>query len=150
MSKVQIELPPQVKERPVLKEVSRPPSQKFVTIVTGPPGAGKTTYVENHPDLASLPVFDADLGNKALWRDCKTSCVLMTAAPSADKKDFWMNECRKFGFGPPRLLVVDPGRAVTIERMLSRSNNAGQKSRLSRTVQRWYNSYSRHEAEEKV
>ena len=118
-------------------------------IITGPPGGGKSTFA------ATLPykVFDQNNGNKAMWRDAKDTTILITSAPSAAAKEYWCSESRRFGF-TPKVLVIDPGRGIAVQRLLKRdmegSLNDRRRARLTKTVARWYAGYSRHPSEEKV
>lgn len=133
-----------------LKELGIAPThRKTVLILTGPPGAGKSTWAEQ----AKLPTYDENLGNKALWRDHKGTdpIILVTAAPDADAKEYWRLEARRFGF-EPHLLVMDPGRSISVSRLLRRefTTSDGHRRRLAKTVQRWYSKYSTHPQEIKV
>jgi thymidylate kinase len=122
--------------------------QRRLIIITGPPGAGKTTYADTLP----YETYDQNNGNKAMWRDSTTSCALVTAAPGADAKEYWCKEARRFGF-LPQLLVVDPGRAIAAQRLLRRdleNSSERRRARLSKTVQRWYANYTRHPDEDRV
>ena len=122
---------------------------KELIILTGPPGAGKSTYANTLP----YPVYDQNLGNKAIWRDAKETAVLVTAAPTSDIKEFWLTEARRFGF-KPKLLVVDPGKGTTTQRLLSRDLEGvldeRRRARLAKTAARWYAAYSRHPEESRV
>lgn len=121
---------------------------KILYIMTGPPGGGKTTAAQEH--LPTIPVFDTDLGNKAEWKDQRSSAILMTAAPRAKSKQYWIDEAVRFGF-VPQLILCDPGRALAVRRMLARSGkHPTQRNRISKSVQRWYTDYSRHREEIKV
>ena len=124
-------------------------SERPLVILTGPPGAGKSTYASTKLNGS---VFDQNLGNKSMWRDNREGAtVLVTAAPDKDAKHYWLQEARRFGFAP-RIIVLDPGMATTTQRLLSREleTTEGQRRRLSRTVQRWYAAYSPHPEEVKV
>ena len=118
-------------------------------IITGPPGGGKSTYAETLP----YTVYDQNNGNKAMWRDAKDTTILVTSAPSHDAKEYWCGEARRFGF-TPKVLVIDPGRGIAVQRLLKRdmegSLNDRRRARLTKTVSRWYAGYSRHPDEEKV
>lgn len=123
-------------------ESPRPVPKRELLIVTGPPGAGKSTYVKK----LDLPTFDQNLGNKSMLRDSKEPIqVLVTSAPGRRAKDHWIKEAKRFGF-TPSLFVVDPGRAVCVQRLLTREmeTTEGQRRRLSKSVQRWYNDYETH------
>jgi len=118
-------------------------------ILTGPPGAGKSTYSA----ALEAKVYAQDLQNKAMWRDhCEPIlAVLVTSAPDRQAKEYWMREAVKFGF-VPRLVVYDPGRAVTIQRLIAREMESpeGHRRRLTKAVQRWYKEYSPHAAETRI
>jgi tRNA uridine 5-carbamoylmethylation protein Kti12 len=118
-------------------------------ILTGPPGAGKSTYA----DTMKCAVYDQNLHNKAQWRDHRdgTLAILVTSAPDRSAKTYWLREAVKFGFSP-KLVVLDPGIATTTQQLMRREMESpeGQRRRLSRTVQRWYREYSPHKAESRV
>jgi tRNA uridine 5-carbamoylmethylation protein Kti12 len=118
-------------------------------ILTGPPGAGKSTYA----DTMKCAVYDQNLHNKAQWRDHRdgTLAILVTSAPDRAAKTYWLREAVKFGFSP-KLVVLDPGIATTTQQLMRREMESpeGQRRRLSRTVQRWYREYSPHTDESQV
>lgn len=125
---------------------------KDLIILTGPPGAGKSTYADA---MKGVAIYDQNLQNKALWRDHDgpRTAVLVTSAPNRDAKEYWVREAVKFGFAP-RLVVYDPGRAVTIQRLLERESKVGaqegHRRRLAKAVQRWYKEYSPHAVETRI
>jgi hypothetical protein len=122
---------------------------KELIILTGPPGAGKTTYADTLP----YTIYDQNNGNKAQWRDDTHTAVLVTAAPTIEAKEYWQAEARRFGF-LPKLLTVDPGKGLTTQRLLRRDLEGCQderrKARLAKTCSRWYAAYARHPDEQRV
>ena len=96
-------------------------------------------------------MFDTDLGNKPHWRYEQGDAVLMTAAPSSPKKDYWVAQAAKFKF-MGKLYVVDPGRMEAARRVRARAPNAAPKLHavMTKSVQRWYTDYSRHPKETRV
>jgi dephospho-CoA kinase len=118
-------------------------------ILTGPPGSGKSTYAEK----LGMRTYDQGTRNKAQWRDHKdgSKAILVTAAPDQSAKAYWIKEAHKFGF-TPKLIVLDPGRETTINRLVARENDCteDQRRRLSKSVQRWYNDYSPHADEQRI
>ncbi len=121
-------------------------------IVTGPPGAGKTTYSASEwPDL---PVFDSDLRNKkkALKRVCSADGdrVLHTSAPSAFLKEHWINKAKRAGY-QPKLYCIWVPRMVAYDRMRARDGmSATQRNDLQKNVERWYSMYTRHPDEIRI
>ena len=115
-------------------------------IVTGPPGSGKTTYSTQQ----DLPVFDHDLENKHDWQQCPTDCILNTAAPSRENKEYWRAKAISHGFQPVVLVMWVP-RMVALQRMQQRSGRVKtQRNNLSKGVERWYREYSPHREERRV
>lgn len=121
---------------------------KVLTIVTGPPGSGKSTYSQRtYPEA---PHFDRDLGNKDEWRREERDCVLLTSAPSVANKDYWINEARLHGFTPIVLVMWVP-RMVAYGRMVKRDGKSPtQRNDLQRSVERWYKKYGRHRQETRI
>ena len=130
-------------------------NKRELIIVTSPPGMNPESWAKiRHPKAT---VYSDALGNKTVWRDqSKGEAVLITAAPAAEAKGFWIAEARRFGFTPT--LVVLTGRKEDQRRTLIASEestlgtklNESQRRRVSRRVNRWYTSYSKHTDEQKI
>jgi len=135
-------------------------------IITGPPGSGKTTYAkeinrkrrDSVPSLPEMMVYDTDLGNKNEWSTHSTrkdvlsgavsgDCILMTSAPSAKNKAYWLSIARTEGFEPKLLAIVLP-RMLCYARMKSRDGlSPTQRNDLEKDIERWYRRYQRHPQE---
>ena len=129
-------------------------TQLVVHILTGPPGAGKTTYADKH--FPHLPHVDVDLedhpdhkGRLAQRKDRAANMdedfVFMTSAPTRRNKDYWLDFFQRRGFRV-NLLAFMPPRMVAYQRMLDRDHSP----RLARNLQRWYLKYERHRRENTV
>ena len=128
-------------------------SAPVLHIVTGPPGSGKTTF-SNELMGGELRVFDHDLGNKTGWQHLPPSrreeSYFCAAAPSADNKEYWIQEAIKHGY-IPKLYVMWVPRVVAYQRMRSRSGlSKTERNNLQSGVELWYKSYSRHPQEQRV
>jgi hypothetical protein len=120
-----------------LPNIPRPRRPLFV--VCGPPGAGKTTYVEEHKSDDDLvldmdvlahefgkPLYDMSKGerravvqarNQRLWAFCADEteyarCWLIATAGTKPQRRFWA------GRGA-RLVIVNPGREVCKQRIIA-------------------------------
>ena len=123
-----------------------------VIILTGPPGAGKTThYHTHHPHLPLLDMDDIHATTlkekkkkfkqrKLQLQSQREDFVLTTAAPSNDHKEWWLKQFPGFNI---ILFAFVPPRMVAYQRMQQR----GHHDKLERGIQQWYKRYSPHRRE---
>lgn len=143
--------------RPVgrLTGAPSPTGHRHVTLICGPPCAGKTTYVHQHRQLGDL-VLDADdiarrLGSPALWdhpmeiaaqaqevmanamarvaRMTSGTAWVIRSAPEAAER-LWL--ARVLGAG--QIIVLLPSRVVLMQRARSRPDPAG----TMRVIRQWH------------
>jgi hypothetical protein len=127
-----------------LAELGAEPNTRTLIILTGPPGSRPEEWVKEQ----GLPFYGKH--NRAMWRDHPTRepIVMITPAPDASAKEYWVKEAHRFGW-KPILLVTDPGeyRAITNLWADMGATKEDLKKRLAKTVKRWYASYTQHSAE---
>ena len=118
---------------------------KILHILTGPPGSGKTTYA----NALKLPIYEKDLGNKRYWLQSPSTCILCTAAPTRENKEYWLNQAAHYGF-QGHLVVMWVPRHVAMERMLQRSGaTPTQQNNINKSVEQWYRLYQVHPNEQR-
>lgn len=126
-------------------------AKKILTILTGPPGAGKLEYAAKHYPHAVIYEQSAD--NKPLLRDqSEGSAVLVTVAPTLSSKEYWVAQGQSFGF-ETAVVVLQGDRSSEVERLVMREGagiSQRQRERLAKRVGRWYCAYEPYEHEVKV
>lgn len=122
--------------------------KKKIILLTGPPGAGKLAYARD--TYPGIPVYEASVGNKSLWRDQPEGrAILITAAPARAAKVYWVGEAKRFGF-TPTVVVLSGDKLGEVKRLISREPtdlNERQRARVAKRVSRWYTSYEHYEEE---
>jgi hypothetical protein len=106
-----------------------PPQLRRVVVVTGPPGAGKTTFAQWIGEWNWMPVFDRDdpqwtsesdflAAIVALRYDRHAWAVVIRTAPTQADQDKWIAF-----LGATDLCIIDPGREETSRRIRARGSN---------------------------
>lgn len=126
-------------------------SKKVLTILTGPPGAGKEEYAAEHYPHAVIYEQSAD--NKPLLREQREgSAVLITVAPTNSAKRYWVEEGKRFGF-ETTVVVLCGNRTEEVARLIKRERpgiSQRQRDRVAKRVGRWYCAYEPYEHEVRV
>lgn len=127
-----------------LAELGIEPNTKTLVILTGPPGSQPEKWAgeRNLPSYSKI--------TRAHWRDhaVREPIAMITSAPDADAKEYWVKEAHRFGWKPV-VLVNEPGEYTAITNLWCEMGATKEdlKKRLARTVKRWYSSYTAHPLE---
>lgn len=142
-----------------------------LTIVCGPPGSGKTTYVEQHKALGDV-VFDLDaiaitaygkrvslldkdkmidclkIRNQGLadlmWAKAKGSCGrawLIVSEPAAHKRQWWYDTVQ-----PDQIVVLEAPADVCIARVRADKGHARSHD-VASVIRKWWATYTRRDGE---
>lgn len=139
-----------------------------ITLVTGPPCAGKSTWVEEHADPSDLVIchdtFARAAGSPEQWdhtraHNMKASDMWRAAinrlATDPPVRDTWVIRCASTSaerghlarrIHADRVLVIMPPRVL----VLARAQTAQRGRQVQQAIRRWYASYSPNVGEEVI
>jgi len=127
-----------------LAELGIEPNTKTLVILTGPPGSQPEKWAVKR----GLPRYSKL--TRAMWRDhpVKEPIAMITPAPDADAKEYWVKEAHRFGWKPV-IVLYEPGEYTAITNLWREMDATKEdlKKRLAKTVKRWYAKYSQHPLE---
>lgn len=149
------------------------PSAVPLTIVCGPPAAGKTTWVRRHAapgdlviDLDAIKARLSGAGLESSWRSGLMKALearnrllaalgqrgapwpaawFIVGEPSASRREWWDRTLR-----PRRIVVLETPDAICLARIAAAPERANVRAEQSIAVAQWWAAYSRRPGEEKV